>query len=514
MNIIDISGVNVEQAETNKENSNCHKCCGTEIPIGSNLADQIVDGCMGCFSSEGDERCGYPCHGGQLFPPVPPDPMILPNPADLIPTTSLNPFIHREKSSQSLDELFETLLNIPDVGMVKTEINEETNVIITVKSTVEGTCCHKCGRNIFKAYGYGRELLLRHLSVFGRKTYIRIRPPRYQCIYCEGNPVTTQTSSWHDQRSPHTIAYEEYILLQLVNSTVEDVSIKEGLGYEAVMGILNRRIDTKINWDEIERIDVLGLDEISLKKGHRDFVTIVTALIGGEVTILAVLGDRTKKTVMKFLETIPKRLRNKVAAVCSDMYEGFINPAKEVFKKRTKIVVDRFHVACLYRKDLDGLRKKEMKRLKEELTEEEYKKLKGAMWALRKKAKELTEEEREALKCLFGHSPELEMAYILCNDLTDIFNENITKSEAKHRIGVWKIQVRLSGLKCFDKFLTTLEKWYEEITNYFINRQTSGFVEGLNNKIKTIKRRCYGILNIRHLFQRIFLDLEGYSLLA
>ena len=50
-----------------------------------------------------------------------------------------------------------------------------------------------------------------------------------------------------------------------------------------------------------------------------------------------------------------------------------------------------------------------------------------------------------------------------------------------------------------------------EITNYFIGRDSSGFVEGLNNKIKVIKRRCYGVTNITHLFQRIYLDLVGYS---
>ena len=54
----------------------------------------------------------------------------------------------------------------------------------------------------------------------------------------------------------------------------------------------------------------------------------------------------------------------------------------------------------------------------------------------------------------------------------------------------------------------------DEITNYFLDRQTSGFVEGLNNKIKVIKRRCYGILNVKHLFQRIYLDLSGYALCA
>jgi transposase len=54
----------------------------------------------------------------------------------------------------------------------------------------------------------------------------------------------------------------------------------------------------------------------------------------------------------------------------------------------------------------------------------------------------------------------------------------------------------------------------DEIANYFLDRYTSGFVEGLNNKIKVIKRRCYGILNPEHLFQRIYLDLAGYALYA
>ncbi len=175
------------------------------------------------------------------------------------------------------------------------------------------------------------------------------------------------------------------------------------------------------------------------------------------------------------------------------------------------IVVDRFHVAKLYRKGLESLRKKEMKRLKKELSEEEYEKLKGVMWILRKDGSELTEEEKEKLKLLFEHSPMLELAYKLSNKLTDIFDEDISKSKAKSKINKWVKTVEESGLDCFKSFLSTLDKRMNEITNYFINRHTSGFVEGLNNKIKVIKRRCYGIVNITHLFQRIRLDFEGYT---
>ena len=66
----------------------------------------------------------------------------------------------------------------------------------------------------------------------------------------------------------------------------------------------------------------------------------------------------------------------------------------------------------------------------------------------------------------------------------------------------------------FVALLENLSNRMEEITNYFIDRQSSGFVEGLNNKIKVIKRRCYGILNIKHLFQRLYLDVEVYALFA
>jgi transposase len=88
------------------------------------------------------------------------------------------------------------------------------------------------------------------------------------------------------------------------------------------------------------------------------------------------------------------------------------------------------------------------------------------------------------------------------------------KSRAKFQITNWLQRVRGSEVHGFNNFLKTLEQWMDEIANYFIDRQTSGFVEGLNNKIKVIKRRCYGILNVKHLFQRIHLDLSGYALFA
>ena len=76
---------------------------------------------------------------------------------------------------------------------------------------------------------------------------------------------------------------------------MEDVVIKEGLSYESVAGTLERRIATSADWGEIGEVEVLGLDEIALKKGHRDYVTLVTGRLGtGEIVILGVLPGHEK----------------------------------------------------------------------------------------------------------------------------------------------------------------------------------------------------------------------------
>jgi len=134
---------------------------------------------------------------------------------------------------------------------------------------------------------------------------------------------------------------------------------------------------------------------------------------------------------------------------------------------------------------------------------------------LRKKPADLTAEERRILRLLFRwYAPILKQAYALQQQLTTIFDQRISPAAAKTKIRAWIKRVARSGLRCFDPFLNTLARWWQEILNYFVNRDNSGFVEGLNNKLKVLKRRCYGLFNLKHLFQRIFLDLEGYRLFA
>jgi transposase len=346
----------------------------------------------------------------------------------------------------------EVPFDIENVEIINTQTNEAGQFIITVRSIIFNPTCHDGGKIATEHYGRGDTRIVRHTSVLGLETYIRFYPKRYECTPCR--KTTTQQLCGCEPYCHHTLASENQVLLQLVNTTVSDVAIKENLTIKEVQGIINRQISKEVDWDSYDKIELLGIDEISIKKGHKDFITIVTAKTDRQTTILAVLENRPKDTVKKFLKTIPKRLRQTIKAVCSDRSEGFVNAAQEILK--VMVVVDRFQVAKLYRKSLDSLRKSELKCLKPELPETQYQELKNVMWILRKNPSALDLEERLVLIRLFKHSPLLELAYQLTNELTCIFAQNISKREAKRKIKAWKYGVKKSKLTCFDRFLSTL----------------------------------------------------------
>ena len=187
-------------------------------------------------------------------------------------------------------------LDIPDVEVLQTEVHPDGKLLIWVESQVENVACGLCGREVRATFGHGQELQLRHLPVLGMETYICIRPRRGRCLECETEPTTTQVSEWYEQRSPHTRAYDRYLLKQLVNSTIEDVSLSENVGYDAIVGALNRQIDTQVDWEQVDDLSTVGIDEVAMSKGRKNYAAIITARQkDGKVRILAVLPDRKKQ---------------------------------------------------------------------------------------------------------------------------------------------------------------------------------------------------------------------------
>ena len=401
-------------------------------------------------------------------------------------------------------------LDIPDVRVVQTDSTKLGEFILTVESRLTSTTCRRCGRIITEPHGTDQPRLLRHLPILGRPVYLRIRPKRFRCPWCDDHPTTTQQLDWYDPNALHTKAYERHLIVQLINSTLTDVTEKEDVSYAALLGILDRWIATTVDWDARPAFAILGIDEIALTQGRRDYVAVITARTDtGDLHVVAVLPDRLKATIRDWFVALPSAIRSGITTVCTDMWDGYGSAVEEVLPTAT-MVVDRFHVARHYREAVDTLRKQEIRRLRKELPAEQHDDLTHILWPLRKQPADLTDAEQQRLVIVFGHRPALQQAYRLREELSRIFDTARSTADGLRRIRFWRRRVERSGLTCFDPFLKLLDTWLDRIANYFINHATSGFVEGLNNKLKVLKRRCYGLRNVGRLFQRLTLDVDGY----
>ena len=390
-----------------------------------------------------------------------------------------------------------------------------SKIFIYGETTETAVHCHTCGELTNNFHSYDAERCVKHLPIFEKSAYVIYKPKRYICKQCnpEGT-TTTATPTWHPVKSEFTDHYECRLIIDLVGSTISDVAIKNDLTEKEIQGILDRHLTGKVDWKLFERLGVLGLDDISIKKGYKDYLSVITSRVDNEIRLLGLIKGRKKKDIKAFFKSIPSRLKKTVSAVCVDMYSGYVNAAKEVFNPSVAIIVDRYHVARLYRASVDKFRQQILKELKRHLSNSAYEKIKHVTHILRRGNECLSKEDKEKLEIVFSHSHELSEAYRLTLELTHIFNTHYTPTEALGKFAQWILDVRKTKLTCFNKFISTLRKFKQEIANYFIERQTSGFVEGLNNKIKVLKRRCYGIFNLKHLFQRLHLDISGYRLYA
>ena len=406
-------------------------------------------------------------------------------------------------------------LDIPDLEIISQAINNKGEIILSVKSLKTETPCHKCGKPATIRYEHAPEITIRHLPIFDTPVYLVIKPIRYKCGHCEGRTTTTEVYDWCKKGSHITNGLSDYLMRQLIHSTVEDVSKKEKISSEKLTLAINKSISTQVNWDSYSALTILGIDEISIKKGHKDYVTVISTKSSpdSQVTVIAVLSGRLKDDVVAFLKSIPEHLRKTIESVCTDMYDGFVYAVTEVLGEQV-LVIDRYHVSKLYRKPLDSLRISEMKRLKFLLSEEEYAQLEGMMWIIRKNHECLSEADKAKLELLYKHSPKLKQAHTYALQLTQILNTHCSKKAGLAKINRWMKRVKKSGVTCFNSFLVTIEKYKSYVANYFKKRRNSGFVEGLNNLIKVAKRRCYGLFKTETLFQRLFLDLQGFEIYA
>ena len=288
------------------------------------------------------------------------------------------------------------LLGLANITIDRIYLSDKGTIHINVTSTEKTILCRCCGKPT-RPYGNGRTLSLRHLPILGREVYIEVTPSKGMCEQCDNRTTTTQTLDWFERNGHQTKPYEDYLMLQLIGSTLVDVAKKENLTEGKLQRIIDRYKIDEVNWERIKRIGLLGIDEIAKLKGQDDYITLVTSRYLGVNKILAVLDGKEKATINVFLESIPHKKRKTITAVCVDLCDNYIFAVEEVLGDRVPIIADRFHVAKLYRKAITELRSSELKRLKKLLSDEEYKALRPAIKILISKNECYTKDDKKTL---------------------------------------------------------------------------------------------------------------------
>ncbi|MCL1127820.1 helix-turn-helix domain-containing protein [Shewanella surugensis] len=110
--------------------------------------------------------------------------------------------------------------------------------------------CRKCGQPATKRNGYGTKILVQHTKILERKVYLRIKPVKYECKECDDHPTTTEQYGWCGQNTKITKALEKYLMLCLINSTLEDVSRKERVSDKTIMRAVSRQVNNKVDWSQ------------------------------------------------------------------------------------------------------------------------------------------------------------------------------------------------------------------------------------------------------------------------
>lgn len=412
---------------------------------------------------------------------------------------------------------FRIELGLSDIKIKNVVRDKFGDYHIYVSCTATKTTCRTCGREINSIHGHCKESIIEHIPILEQRVFIHVKWPRFKCPYCENNPTTSFHPSWLNSTGQQTNAYENYALKWLINSTIKDVADKIGTTEEIIDGIICRKVNTDIDWSVISPTRI-GIDEIALRKGHKQYLTIISDIsISHKVKILAVLEGRTKEEILPFLRSIPKDRLHSLETIAIDMSASYFPALKEVIDDddifNQIVTIDRFHVSKLLGEKVDKERKKVVNKLKEEFKDDQEKldMTKKTMWPFRRHKDDLNEKEKERLESLFDIAPHLKECYNLREDLYNIFEENITIKDADQKIDKWiksAENYKTKGISPFKSFIETYKTYKPNILNYFSHRCSSGPVEGLNNKIKVIKRRGYGFRNIVNFAKRIFLDIN------
>ena len=414
---------------------------------------------------------------------------LLPPPARLVRDAARSAGRLIQKGTQRITErTLDLILDLPEFTATHFEFETrgEQNILhLYCEHQHEFAVCPRC-RKISGTCHENKPRCVRDLDFGKWRVFIHFTGRRFDCEKCD-RPFTEQLESI-DPRRRQTRRFEQYVYQRCLSSTRKAVAEEEWLDQDTVKGIFKRWAKQVVKAQRREMVRVLGIDEISLKKRHKQFVLVISDLERHRV--IAVLPDREKTHLEEWLSALSKAERQAIRVVSIDMWRPY-RAAVRAKLPHADIVADRFHVMKQLNERLSQLRRAIQKRA--DGTTRQV--LKGSRWLLVKNRDELTPEEETHLMQVLVASPELRTAYLLKEEFRTIFDKINDPRQAERFLRAWIWKADQTEDRYLAKFVKTLLNWWTEILMYFGERVTNGFVEGINRAIRAIIGRAYGYRN-------------------
>lgn len=333
-----------------------------------------------------------------------------------------------------------------------------------------------------------KERTVRDLSIAGKGGVLHLLGRRFRCETCEV-PFTEGLQSIGPRRR-QTRRYEQYVYEQCLVQSRKEVAIQEGLSESTVKDIFVKHAERTVQEQATQPVQVLGIDEIALKKRHKQYALVISDLV--RHCVLTVLPERKKEALVAWLEALPDPVRQSIRVVSTDLWEPYRSAVHEALPQAQQ-VADRFHMMQQLNKRLTQARRA----LQKEVDEETRQALKGSRWLLLRARGDLTPEDEEKLQAVLAASDELRTIYLLKEEFRLICDKARDRQQAARFLRAWICKVRFTDNARLLTFVNTLLNWWDEFLNYFVARVTQGFVEGINNAIRTLIRRAYGFRNFK-----------------
>jgi transposase len=299
--------------------------------------------------------------------------------------------------------------------------------------------------------------------------------------------VLQEQPEWMAKTRGYTKRFAYYVGKRCQESTITDVAKELHLNWKTVKALEMEYMEEKLRRAGPVRPHVIGIDELSVRKGHS--YRIVVSDLEQRRPIWYGGIDRSMESLNMFYDLFKPRQRKGIRLAVMDMWKPFEKSTMHN-APNAAILYDKFHVIRHLNDALDKVRRSEYHRV----SDKEKKFIKGQRYTLLSAKENLTVDGRQSLRLLLKANKRLNVAHVLKESFSQLWDYK-SETWALKFFQNWKSSLKWQRLKQYEKFANMIEKHWEGIAAHCRpeNQIPLGFVEGLNNKIRVIQRRSYGI---------------------